>query len=145
VFVPYTSADGFSVRVPEGWARSQVPGGASFTDKLNTVTVTSTPAAAAPTAASARSTDVPELVRTTAKFRLSSVSTVARPAGAAVLVSYQCDSPVDPVTGKVVRDAVERYLFWHSGHLVALTLSGPVGADNVDPWKTVTSSLRWTR
>jgi hypothetical protein len=26
-----------------------------------------------------------------------------------------------------------------------LTLSGPKGADNVDPWKIVTDSLRYTR
>ncbi|MDT7564604.1 MAG: hypothetical protein QOG76_3228, partial [Pseudonocardiales bacterium] len=25
-----------------------------------------------------------------------------------------------------------------------LTLSGPKGADNVDPWRKVTDSLRWT-
>jgi len=25
-----------------------------------------------------------------------------------------------------------------------LTLSGPVGADNVDPWRIVTDSLAWS-
>jgi hypothetical protein len=26
---------------------------------------------------------------------------------------------------------------------VTLTLSAPVGSDNVDPWRTVTDSFRW--
>jgi hypothetical protein len=43
----------------------------------------------------------------------------------------------------VTRDAVERYVFFHKGTLHVLTLSGPKGADNVDPWKIVTSSVRW--
>ena len=47
------------------------------------------------------------------------------------------------VTGKVRRNAVERYVFFHGGRDVVLTLSGPAGADNVDPWKLVTDSLRW--
>src|SRR3954469_16106844 len=38
VYVPYQPADGaFSVQVPEGWARTDLPDGVSFTDKLNTV------------------------------------------------------------------------------------------------------------
>ena len=48
------------------------------------------------------------------------------------------------MTGKRGRDAVERYVFFHKGRDVILTLSGPVGADNVDPWKLVTDSVRWT-
>ena len=53
------------------------------------------------------------------------------------------DAPADPVTGKVVHDAVERYEFWRAGTEAILTLSGPVGADNVDPWRIVTDSFRW--
>ena len=66
------------------------------------------------------------------------------PAGSAVLITYQADSAPNEVTGKVVADAVERYEFWDNGTTVVLTLSGPVGADNVDPWRTVTDSFRWT-
>ena len=32
----------------------------------------------------------------------------------------------------------------YKGKDVVLTLSGPKGADNVDPWRIVTDSLRWT-
>jgi hypothetical protein len=48
------------------------------------------------------------------------------------------------VTGKPGTDAVERYAFFHKGIEVVLTLSGPKGADNVDPWMLVSDSLRWT-
>jgi hypothetical protein len=47
------------------------------------------------------------------------------------------------VTGKTGTDAIERYEFWRDGREVILTLSGPVGADNVDPWRTITESLQW--
>jgi len=33
----------------------------------------------------------------------------------------------------------------HSGTEVVLTLAGPKGADNVDPWRTVTDSLAWKK
>ena len=42
-----------------------------------------------------------------------------------------------------IRDAVERYSFWHNGIEAVLTLSGPKGADNVDPWRIVSDSLKW--
>ena len=51
----------------------------------------------------------------------------------------------NPVTGKAGTNAVERYVFVHNGRDLVLTLSGPKGADNVDPWKLVTDSLRWSR
>jgi len=46
---------------------------------------------------------------------------------------------------QMVRDAFEQYTFYRNGSRVDLTLSGPVNADNVDPWRTVADSLRWTR
>ncbi|GAA1107616.1 hypothetical protein GCM10009630_00570 [Kribbella jejuensis] len=74
---------------------------------------------------------------------MGKVSEITRPAGQVVLVTYQGDSAQDPVTGKVIRDAFERYLFYRAGKQVELTLAGPVNADNVDPWKTVSDSFRW--
>jgi hypothetical protein len=134
---------GFSVKIPEGWASTTAGAATTFTDKLNQVEVSTAKAATAPTAASVTATDVPSLGGQVPKFTLGTVSTVTRPAGPAVLVTYQGDSPPNPVTGKVVRDAFERYVFFQAGTRVDLTLSGPTNADNVDPWRTVTDSLRW--
>ena len=71
------------------------------------------------------------------------MKSVARTAGAAILITYQADSAPNPVTGKVVVEAVERYEFWRNGLRVAITLVSPVGADNVDPWRKVTDSFAW--
>jgi hypothetical protein len=133
----------YEIKVPEGWARTVTGDTASFTDKLNTVRVDSVAAASAPTVESARATEVPPIQATARRFALRKVETVARKAGPAVLITYQADSPVDPVTNKVVPDLVERYEFWKAGTEIVVTLSGPVNADNVDPWRTVTDSLRW--
>jgi hypothetical protein len=136
VFVAYRHpGQPYEVRVPEGWARTDLPTGASFTDKLNSVRIETAAAPTAPTAAS---------VRAQVKGEIRTVDTVRRKGGTAIRVVYRADSPPDPVTGKVVRDEVERYVFHRDGHDAILTLSGPVGADNVDPWRTVSDSFQWT-
>jgi hypothetical protein len=139
-YVTYTGP-GYHVQHPEGWAQSTTPGGVTFTDKYNSVRVEKAAAASAPTEASFRATELPALRATC--FELRSVTTVTRRAGPALLVRYRADAAPDPVTGKVVRDDVERYEFWRNGTEVVLTLSGAVGADNVDPWRTVTGSFGW--
>jgi hypothetical protein len=143
-FVAYRPAGGqYEIKVPEGWARTASGAAVSFTDKLNTVRVETMPAPAAPTVASARATEVPAIQGAAARFTLQKVETVKRKAGDAVLITYKADSPVDPVTGKVVPDAVERYEFWKGGTEAVVTLTGPVKADYVDPWRTVTDSFKW--
>jgi hypothetical protein len=144
VFVAYSPPSAhYSVKVPEGWARSQTAQGVRFTDKLNSITLSEVPATTAASIASATATVVPELAGHVPAFAPGKVSAVTRAGGPAVLVTYLGDSAPDPVTNKVVRDAFERYSFWQAGHEAVLTLSGPQGADNVDPWKIVTDSLRW--
>lgn len=131
------------MKIPEGWASSTAGATTTFTDKLNEVQLTAAKATTAPTVASVTATDVPSLTGQVPQFAPGTVSTITRQAGPAVLVTYQGDSPPNPVTGKVVRDAFERYIFFNAGTRVDVTLSGPTNADNVDPWRTVTDSLRW--
>jgi hypothetical protein len=131
------------VKIPEGWARTDSAAGTVFTDKFNTITVQAAPAASAPTVASVQAVEVPQIQATVQGFQPGSVTTADRAAGTAVLITYQADSPPSPVTGKVAALAVERYEFWKSGAGVTVTLSAPVGSDNVDPWRTVTDSFRW--
>ena len=145
-FVAYVSTTGgFTVKVPEGWARTTSGTTVVFTDKLNSVRVEESTSASAPTVASATSADVAALKASQPQFQLKAVTTFTRPGGTGVLITYLTDSAPDPVTNKVVRDAVERYVFWKSGRLVVLSLVGPVNADNVDPWRKVTESFGWTR
>ncbi|MGI5228043.1 hypothetical protein [Actinoallomurus sp. CA-142502] len=145
VYVPFSPpGGGFSIKVPEGWARSQSGTATTFTDKLNSIRIETMSASAAPTIGSATTQEVPKIRSGAHGFVPGKVTTVHRKAGQAVLITYRADSAPDPVTGKTVTDAVERYDFWHAGREVVLTLSGPTGADNVDPWKLVSDSLRWT-
>ena len=145
VFVTYSPPGGaFSVKVPEGWARTEDGGVVSFTDKLNTIRMESVPTPAAPTPASVTADELPAIEKAASNFKAVSVEQVARSAGEAVLATYQADSAPNSVTGKVLPLDVERYEFWRNGTAVVLMLSGPVGADNVDPWKIVTDSFTWT-
>lgn len=134
----------YEVKVPEGWARTVSPAAVLFTDKLNVISVW-TAKAAAPTMASARAVEVPAIRRPLHGFALTGVSVVSRPAGTAILIRYSADSRPDPVTGKVYKDTFERYEFYRNGTEAVLLLGGPAGADNVDPWRTVTNSFRWLR
>ncbi len=145
VFVAYRSTAGFTMRVPEGWARTRVGTLTVFTDKLNSVAVQTLALGSAPTVASVTSSELPSVRSAVHGYAAGSVSAVSRTAGSVVRATYQIDSAANPVTGKSVRDAVERYSYWKAGREVVLTLTGPTGADNVDPWRTITDSFRWTR
>jgi hypothetical protein len=132
----------YEVKVPEGWARTVSPAAVFFTDKLNIISIWTTKAAA-PTVASARAVEVPAIRHPLHGFALTGVSVVSRRAGTAVLIRYSADSRPDPVTGKVYKDTFERYEFYKNGTEAVVLLGGPAGADNVDPWRTVTNSFRW--
>lgn len=144
-FVPYQATGGYTVSVPEGWARSQTGAVTTFSDKFNAIRVEVVPAPTAPSIASAKATDVPALAASAPCFAAGKVSQVSRRAGPAILITYRADSSPDPVTGKVVRQDVERYEFWRAGKGEAvITLSTPQGSDNVDPWRKVTDSFAWS-
>jgi hypothetical protein len=143
-FVAFTPPSGlFTLTVPEGWARTSTSTGIVFTDKLNSVEVVETALKVAPTVATVTKIDVVALEGSLPKFSLGAVDSVARPAGTAIHVTYLSDSLPNDVTGTVVRDQVELFMFWKNGHQVAVTLTSPQGADNVDPWNVVTKSFSW--
>jgi hypothetical protein len=143
VFVDHT-APGTTVHfsVPEGWARSRTGGVTTYTDNYNSISIEVRSARHAPTVRSAGH-ELQQLRRTVSHFQLQGITTVQRKHGQAVHVLYLMDSAPNPVTGKVVRDAVERFEFWHAGQLAVLSLAGPQNADNVDPWQLVSDSLHW--
>jgi hypothetical protein len=143
-FVAFTAQDhSFTVDVPEGWARTNSGDGATFSDTFNSMAITSHTGTAAPTPEGARLTELAEIAVADPSVSNGDVSTVTRPAGQTVLLTYRQESAVNPVTGKSTALAVERYEFFRNGQTVALTLAGPMGADNVDPWRHITDSFRW--
>lgn len=143
VFIAFASPDGtYSVKVPEGWARTEANGVVTFTDKYNSIELQSAAATDAPTVASVKKDGLSDLTGDPT-FTLIDVTPVTRAAGEGVLATYEIGSPPNPVTGKKALLAVERYVFFHNGSVVSMTLSGAKGADNVDPWKIVSDSLSW--
>jgi len=145
VFVAYAPpSGGFSVKVPEGWARSEQSGAVVFTDHFNSIRMETVSVASPPTVASAQQGEVPAITAAVKNFVSGRVTVVTRKAGQAVLITYRADSSPDAVTGKVSRLDVERYELWRNGTEAVLTLSGPQGADNVDPWRIVTDSFAWS-
>jgi hypothetical protein len=142
-FVRYVNrSGGYTFTHPEGWAQTGKGSQVRFTDKLNGVTVDSQPGSRPPTVASARSREVAALKGSVPAFRLVSVSAARLPAGSGVHLVFRRNSAPDPVTGKAYRDEVEEYLVLSAGRLVRMQLYGPVGADNVDAYRTMSQSLR---
>ena len=133
----------YALEAPEGWARTGHGSRLALTDKYNRITVELSKRATPPTVRSVTASELARLRRTTPGFARPSVTTVARPAGRAVLVRYEARSARNAVTGRTVVNDVERYEFWKAGSLVAVTLQAPHGSDNVDPWRRITTSFRW--
>ena len=93
-------------------------------------------------ASDARATSCPSSRASVRRLQLGTV----RPSRAgrdAVLITYRAASAPDPVTGKWCRRrrALRASAKRPRGGPHAV---GPKGADNVDPWRIVTDSLRWT-
>ncbi|WP_245567481.1 hypothetical protein [Nocardia vinacea] len=144
VFVPFTPPGGvFTVSVPQGWTRAEFGTATEFTDKFNSVRMQLLARPTAPTVDSVNAEELPAIAADTAGYEPGAVAAVQRHAGPAVLVTYQAPSAPSSVTGKTVTEAVQRYEFWRAGNEVVLTLSGPLGADNVDPWRQISDSLYW--
>ncbi|MGK2881792.1 MAG: hypothetical protein ACSLE6_13695 [Mycobacterium sp.] len=79
-FVAYTAPDqSFTVKYPEGWARTDSGATVMFSDKYNSMTVAPHDGFYQPTEAYARTVEIPEIASATAGFNPGQVSTVTRP------------------------------------------------------------------
>jgi hypothetical protein len=140
VFISYTSSAGaYSLKVPEGWARSEKGSDVDFVDKFDGVAVAVASATAAPTAKDV----VAGLAKPEKAVRVVSTKDIRLPAGQAILIKYESDSEANPVTNKRVRLENEAYVFYKNGKTATLTLWAPKGADNADQWKLMSESFRW--
>ena len=142
-FVAFNSPLGFSIKVPEGWARREGPATISFTDKYNALQVVVTPRAGAPTLAGLKANEIAELEKSPKAVRIASVKQVALPAGPAFIAHYGANSDPNPVTNKAIRLDAANYYFWKAGKLATLTVSAPAGADNADQWQLMAKSFAW--
>jgi hypothetical protein len=132
---------GFTVRYVEGWGIQQGPGsGVTMSDKDSAETV------AVPGSRSAiayAASDLAHLRTVAPRFHLLSRHEVQLAAGRAQYVQYRTLSEPDPVTGKRVPVIVDRYYIPGTAKIAVLTLSTPVGVDNVDAFRLIAHSFRW--
>ena len=142
VFIVYTAPQGFTIKVPEGWARTDRPDGVSFADKYDSVDVAVT-SGPAPTVASVRAGEAATMEKTGHAVKIGSVKSVTLPSGEAVRIAYTSNSEPNPVTNRQIRQENERTIVGHGGRIATLTMSAPAGADNVDQWKLMNDSFRW--
>lgn len=142
-FVTYSSPAGFSMQVPEGWARTERSDGVTFADKYDTIDAAVAAHATAPTVASVRAREAAELVKTGRAVKIESISEAKLPAGPAILIEYSSNSEPNAVTGKQLRLENHRYLIDRGDRLATLNLAAPLGADNADQWNHIAHSFRW--
>jgi len=142
VFITYSSPEGFSLKVPEGWPRTDLPHGARFSDKYNTIQVTVALTSSQPDATGEGAKEADEMRKSAAAVVINSVRDVKLEGGPAVAIVYKRNSEANAVTNKKIRLEAERYLVFGHGKLVTLDMTAPAGADNADQWRLMSNSVR---
>jgi hypothetical protein len=143
VFLTYRGANpAFSIQYVEGWQVTQQPDGVVIRDKDSSETV-AVVAHQADVAGYVASTDLPAL-RAQAGFGLVKQDVVKVGGASYVHLAFHVTSPPDAVTGKQVPLTVDRYYVPGSGGLAIVSLATPNGVDNVDAFRQMIASFRWS-
>lgn len=143
VFLTYQGTNpAFSIKYVEGWQVTQQPTGVVIRDKDSSETVAIV-AAPADVASYVASTDLP-ILRAQAGFRLEKEDTVAVGGSSYIHLVFHVPSPPDPVTGKQVASTIDRYYVPGPAGLAVVSLSTPDGVDNVDAFRLLIESFRWS-
>ena len=143
VFLTYQGAGpAFSIQYVEGWQVTQQPDGVVIRDKDSSETV-AVVARQADVAGYVASTDLPAL-RARAGFGLIKQDTVTAGGSSYVHLAFNTTSPPDAVTGKQVPLTVDRYYVPGPSGLAIVSLATPDGVDNVDAFRQMIESFRWS-
>jgi len=129
----------YAMKYPEGWAQQGSARQVTFRDKNNIVRVVIE--SGARLSARAVRADVARLTGATVESAPRTLTLAARPAFA---VTYTTESRPNPVTGKRVVLVVDRYYLWKGGRIAVVDLGTPVGVDNVDAYRLMIESFRWS-
>jgi len=143
VFLTYHgTTPAFSIQYVEGWQVTQQPNGVVIRDKDSSETVTVV-APQGDVPAYVASTDLPGL-QAQAGFALVRQDTVTVGGSSYVHLTYNLPALPDPVTGKQVPSSVDRYYVPGPAGLAVVSLSTPNGVDNVDAFRQMIASFRWS-
>ena len=129
----------YSMKYPEGWAQQGNGDQVTFRDKNNIVRIV-VGRGAAPTRASVRA-DVAQLGGARVESAPQALTISGRPA---FKVVYSTESAPNAVTGKQVKLVVDRYYLWKGGRRAVVDLGTPQGVDNVDAYRLMIESFRWS-
>src|SRR5262249_4342016 len=129
----------YSLKYPEGWAERGSGKQVVFRDKNNIVRIVAGPGTAA-SAASVRK-DIAVLLGAHQQQAPETITVSGQPA---VKVVYSTESAPNAVTGKRVQLVVDRYYLWKGGRLAVVDLGTPQGVDNVDAYRLMIESFRWS-
>jgi len=133
---------GFSLQYVEGWGILRGGGQAvRITDKDSAEVVSIVPGKTG--VATLAGKDMTRFQHTLPQFHLLARRTVQLTPGAATYLQYRTLSAQDPVTGKRVPVVVDRYYVPGPGRQAIVSLSTPVGVDNVDAFRRISRSFRW--
>jgi hypothetical protein len=143
VFLTFRNqAAGYSILYPEGWARKGGGNRTTFQDKSNVIRIV-VRRGGRPTVASARA-DIEKLKASTPSLTVGSAQTVMLQGQQVVKVSYSSESPPNPVTGRRVKLVIDRYVYFKGGRVAAVDLGTAVGVDNVDAYRMISRSFKWS-
>jgi hypothetical protein len=129
----------YAMKYPEGWAQREKSATVTFRDKNNIVRVVVADGAA-PTKAAVQA-DVSRLANAQVQSGPQPMTISGRPA---FKVVYTTESAPNPVTGKRVKLVVDRYYLWKNGRVAVVDLGTPEGVDNVDAYRLMIESFRWS-
>ena len=143
VFLTYRNpSQGYSVKVPEGWARTGSGAHVTFRDKNNVVRIEIAPGSR--TTAADANADLTRTARKTPSLQFHQPTAVTAAGKPAVKVVYSTASSPNPVTGKRVKLVVDRYYVPGHGKHAVVDLGTPQGVDNVDAYRLMIESFRWS-
>jgi hypothetical protein len=143
VFLRYHGTNpAFSIQYVEGWQVRQQPDGVIVRDKDSSETVAIVPPQG-DVQGYVSSTDLPSL-QAQAGFKLIKQDMVKVGSTSYVHLAYHLPAPPDPVTGKRVASTVDRYYVAGPSNLAIVTLSTPDGVDNVDAFRQMIESFKWS-
>ena len=142
VFLTYKDTGaGYSIQVPEGWARKGSGNDVTFQDKNNIAHVVIAKGAL-PSAAAAVA-DLKASSKTASSLKVGATQKLTAGGAPALKLSYSTMSPPNPVTGKRVQLIVDRYLYAKGGKKATIDLATAKGVDNVDAYKMMSRSFKW--
>jgi hypothetical protein len=143
VFLVFRNAvGGYSMKYPEGWAQRGSGGRVTFRDKNNLVRVEIAKGSAMTIAGA--TAEISRLERQTPSLRFDAPSRTTVSGMPVVKVVYSTESAPNPVTGKRVKLVVDRYYVAGAGKHAVVDLGTPDGVDNVDAYRLMIESFRWT-